>query len=140
MSGGQNPEHLPNRAPGQFTIKHGLYLDLEKFRIDGRSALGQAISKSRAALSELFPNGPDAAANALISRVVYKSLRCELFETWDMASGEASATSIQHYITLSNSLRNDLNALMSMADREKPPQAPDLHEYLAGLEKVNREE
>lgn len=131
----------PSRAPSQIIIRHGLYIDLERYRIDGRSALGQALSKSRAALAAIFPNGqPDPAANALISRIIYKSLKLEIFESWDMATGEASATAVSQYIVLSNSLRNDLATLMSMVDRKDPPKAPDLHQYLSNLERVNKEE
>jgi hypothetical protein len=117
-------------------IRHGLYVDLERYRIDGRSALGQALAKSKGALAEMFVNGPDAAASLLINRIMYKALRLELFENWDMSTGEAKPTAVQQYIILSNSLRNDLNALISMTGRQVPHKAPDLHEYLAGLEKA----
>jgi hypothetical protein len=51
--------------------KHCLYLELERYRIDGRSALGHEIAKSRDALVALFPDGkPDAAANVLINNLV----------------------------------------------------------------------
>jgi hypothetical protein len=88
----------------------------------------------------MFPNGPSAAADILIGQIIYKTLRLEVFMGWDMATGEATPTAIQHYIQISNSLRNDLKALAAMAQGEPPPQAPDLHEYLAGLEKANNEE
>jgi hypothetical protein len=120
----------------RLAIKHGLYLKLEQHKIDGRSAMGQAIAKSRAALVDMFPNGADAAAQILISQIVYKALRLELFTSWDMATGEGTPTAISHYIILSNSLRNDLNALIVMAERQAPAQVPDIKEYLKKIAQV----
>jgi hypothetical protein len=120
--------------------KHCLYLELERYRIDGRSALGHEIAKSRDALVALFPDGkPDAAANVLINMIVYKTLKLEIFQAWDYATGGASATGVAHYLNLSNSLRKDLTTLLAMVDRVPTHQVPDLQEYLAGLEKVNEE-
>lgn len=128
---------IPPKDIKPWSIKHGLYLDLEKYRIDGRSALGQAIARSRAALLAMFPKEADAAANILIGQIIYKSLRIELFQNWDMATGEAKPTAIQHYIILSNSLRNDLNTLMAMTQRQTlAPGDPDLKEYLETLKRA----
>ena len=63
----------------QWVIRHGLYLELERYKVDGRSGLGQTLARSKAALAAIFPNGPDAAANILINQIVWKALRLELF-------------------------------------------------------------
>jgi len=118
-------------------IKHGLYLELERYRVDGRSALGHALAKSRAALAELFPNGPDAAASILIDRIIYKSLRVELFEGFDYATAQATPGAVQYYVGLSNSLRNDLAALKEMAKAQAPASSdPDLAEYLETMKRA----
>lgn len=137
----KNEDHLANkgdqlqvRPPGWWAIKHGLYLDLDKYRIDGRSALGQNLARSKAALQALFPNGADAPANLLINQIVYIALRLEVFSSWDMVTGEGKPTAIQNYIALSNSLRSDLQVLMAMADREPPkPKLPDFQAYFKSL-------
>jgi len=125
------------KAPSQYIIRHGLYLDLEKFRIDGRSALGQALSRSKAALAGIFPNGPDAAASLLINQITWKALRLELFMSWDLTTGEAKPTAIDHAVNLSNSLRKDLTALKDMAKNQAPASDdPSLKEYLETISKA----
>ena len=97
---------------------------------------GPSLDKSKAAFAAMFPNGADAAANVLINQIVYKTLRLELFSSWDMATGEGTPTAISHYIVLSNSLRNDLNALIAMTGRQLPARVPDLQEYLKKIVQV----
>jgi hypothetical protein len=137
-------QHLmrpPKKEPSQLIISHGLYVDLQRYKIDGKSALGHAIRKCRNALTDLFPDGkPNAIANALIDTIIYKQLRVQLFESWDIQTAQATPTAIGHYLALTGSLRKDYAALMALVDRVPTPQVPDLSEYLAGLEKVNEED
>lgn len=127
------------KQPSQLTVSHGLYLNLKKYKIHGKSALGHALRKSREALAAMFPNGPDAAASVLITQIIYKAMRLESFIAWDYQTGEASPKALNDYVAMSNSLRNDLTILVNLAQREAPaPQVPDLKDYLAGLQKVNR--
>jgi len=122
-------------------IKHGLYVDLEKYKIDGRSALGQAIARAKEALGSIFPDGPNAAAQLLIQRMVYKIMRLEVFENWDFTTGEAGEAPIRNYVFLSNSLRKDLQLLCSMAkEQEVSKDDPDLKEYLETVKKAAKAE
>jgi hypothetical protein len=128
----RQPLH-PVKSP--WAIKHGLYLELEKYKIDGRSALGQALSRSREALAAMFPKGPDAVASILIDQVIYKKLRLELFMNWDMATGEATPTAIQNFLSISTSLRKDLLALTALA-KGKPDSDDELKEVLATIKRA----
>ena len=127
--------------PPNYSIKHGLYLELEKWKLDLRSALGQSITRSKEAFAAMFPNGPNAAASVLISQIIYKALRLETFQNWDYSTGEATPTAMQHYINLSNSLRKDLQVLTDMAKNQSPNQDdPDLKEYLESIKKASKAE
>jgi hypothetical protein len=128
---------LVNKHPQQIKVQHGLYLSIERYRINGQSPLGAALNRVKAALGEMFPNGPNGAARLLIKRMAYKIMRLEAFENWDMVTGEASPTAQQHYISLSNSLRNDLQTLANMAKQQSPESGdPDLREYLDTLKRA----
>ena len=130
-------EMIPERDIKPWSIKHGLYLDLEKYKIDGRSALGQTLARSRAALAALFPGGkPNALASTLINVVVYKSLKIELFQNCDLATGKATPTAMAHYLSMSNSLRSDITTLLAMTQQEPADDDLDLREYLATIKKA----
>lgn len=132
-----------NNHPNQLNAvyQHGLFIQIEKYNIDGKSSLGHAIRRVTEALADLFPQGPTKAAQILIQRMVYKVMRLELFENWDYATGEATPPVMANYIQISNSLRKDLTTLMSMAKgQETPSNDPDLKEYLDTMKRVAKAE
>ena len=140
MGWDREPLQKDLKAPN-YVVKHGLYLNLKKYRIDGRSALGQAIAKSKEAMKAMFPEGPSAAASILIGQIIYKTIRLETFMNWDYATAEATPTALQHYTNLSNSLRKDLQVLMDMAKNQSPNQDdPDLKEYLESIKRAAKAE
>jgi hypothetical protein len=60
-------------------IVHGLYADLAKRKIDGRTKLAKTMREARAGLIILFPGGQtNAAAGLLIDRILFKALKLSL--------------------------------------------------------------
>jgi len=115
-------------------LKNGLYTVLEKYKLDGRTAPVRAMNRARAGLLQLFPKGANAPAAIIIDRIMYKALKLAIFEGMDMAGEPVTAGGEQRYLTMANSLREDLRLLSALADK-KPPEAgaPSLQEYLASL-------
>lgn len=120
----------------------GLYIHLERIKLDRRLRSVQLMEKAREGLLELFPTGVHAAASIIIDRVVYKALKLSIYEAMDIKGEfEMKPGSEQKYITMSNSLREDLRMLSTLADR-KPPEAgvPSLSQYLASLKQAGQDE
>jgi hypothetical protein len=115
-------------------ITHGLYARLDELRLDGRTKVVQAMQAAREGLSVLFPQGVNAPAAIVIDRIVFKALKLSLYEASDLSGEAVTAGGEQRYITMSNSLREDLRLLSALAEK-KPPEAgvPSLSEYLEAL-------
>lgn len=120
------------------TISHGLHADIAKRKIDGRTGLGKALRQGREGLARLFPQGPNEAASLLIDRIVFKALKLALYEATDLKGlAGAGAAAEQRYITMSNSLREDIRLLSQMAQRQQAePDDPDLKEYLEAIKRA----
>lgn len=116
----------------------GLLIHLERVKLDRRLRSVQLMEKAREGLLALFPTGVHAAAAIIIDRVVYKALKLSIHEAMDVKGGfEIKPGSEQRYITMSNSLREDLKMLSALADK-KPPEAgvPSLEQYLSALKEA----
>jgi hypothetical protein len=118
--------------------RHGLHADLSKRKIDGRSAVGRALNRISNGLAKIFPEGPDMAASLLIDRICFKSLNLALYEATIVNSlAEATQAGEQSYLSMSGSLRSDLQLLTSLAKSQIPNQSdPDLMEYLEAIKKA----
>jgi len=122
-------------------IVHGLYADLAKRKIDGRTKLAKAMREARDGLTQLFHGGEtNAAAALLIDRILYKALKLTLYEAQDLKGMDGiSPGSESRYLNMSNSLRDDIRLLIALAEKQAPEKTvPDLHEYLAALEKKGK--
>lgn len=121
-------------------ITHGLYADLAKRRIDGRTKVGKALTEARYGLAALFPGGEtNAAAAILIDRIAYKTLKLAMYEAQDLKGMEGvTASSEGKYLSMSNSLREDIRLLMALAQKQAPEAAPSLEDYLAGLKESGK--
>lgn len=118
----------------------GLYADLQKRKIDGRTRVGKLLREAREGLAQMFPGGEvNAVCSLLIDRIAYKALKLVLFELQDL-KGLPGVTpgSEQRYLQLSNSLREDLRLLVTQAQRQAPDRGPDLVEYLGSLRKAGQ--
>jgi len=122
-------------------IVHGLYADLEKRKLDGRTRVVKAMKEARAGLMQLFPNGRvNAAASLIIDRVVYKALKLSLYEMQDLKGMSGiSPESKNKYLEIANSMRDDLRFLTNLAARQSPEREfPDLSEYLETVKRAAR--
>lgn len=128
-------------------IVTGIHAHLDKWTIDKRTSLYRQLQESRQGIASLFPNGPDPASCMLIDRIVYKGLKLHIFEQMDLknfAGGRTKAdASKEHdpspltpfaegrYVTLANSLREDIRLLNKLAQAQNPAhEEADLAEYL----------
>ncbi len=122
-------------------ITHGLYADLARRKIDGRTKLAKALREARDCLIQLFPGGQtNAAARLLIDRIIYKALKLSLYEAQDLKGMEGiSPGSEQRYLNMANSLREDIRLLTALAQRQHSgKEVPELQDYLATLKKAGR--
>jgi hypothetical protein len=122
-------------------IVHGLYADIAKRKLDGRTKVVRAMREARAGLAQLFPGGQtNAAAALLIDRIIFKALKLSLYEAHDLKGLEGlSPGSEQGYLNMSNSLREDIRLLTALAQRQSPGrEAPDLEEYLQAIRRAGK--
>lgn len=120
-------------------ITSGLYVNWQKWQIDGRTAAGRAVKRARATLGSIFPKGPDVAANILIDRVTFKALKASIYEALSINGRKNLAGSESEYLALTNSLRNDIALLCKLADSQGTvSQAPELQDYLSSLREVGK--
>jgi hypothetical protein len=134
---------MPHKRKGARNpvIVHGLYADLAKRKIDGRTKVSKAMREIRNGLIQLFPGGQmNAVAGLIIDRLVYKSLKLALYEAHDLKGMEGlSPGSEQRYLAMANSFREDIRLLVNLAARHSPERDfPDLSEYLEIIKKAGK--
>jgi len=108
--------------------QHGLYKKLSD--LDNRTALAKSVTELKDYLIQWVQN-PNPAAEILIQKIVYKTIRTSLYEASVLKKlnlGDDDFKESDHYLPMSNSLRLDLQMLAKMAGRS---QEPDLGAYLA---------
>ncbi|MDD2901552.1 MAG: hypothetical protein PHU44_03890 [Syntrophales bacterium] len=112
-------------------MKHGLYCDPAKVKVDGRSFFGKLKKKIRGHFLEGFKGTPSALAQTLAdgtaaNLIIAKSLQAALL------NGEKLPPSIlRDYTGLWNSISRDIQALSQMAkDSGAKDPTPTLEEYL----------
>jgi hypothetical protein len=129
----------PGKQRGHLqTMAHGLYFDVTKFQIDGRSSLGKQIHRVLVALLEPFSKPIPAPAEMLARRTAYKLLRAASFEAYILGGGTPAPSTDQDYLRLTGSIRADLQLLHVMAKGNGGGDAPDLKEYLEALRKASK--
>lgn len=99
--------------------------------LDGRSQIGKAVKGLKTALEDyVVASGgkvtPPVAI--LIGTITYKAMRLANYQKVQITKPGHEEVAI--YLTMSNSLRLDLQALANMAGEIKPPD-PDLADYIA---------
>jgi hypothetical protein len=122
------------------TLSHGLYFNIEKFVVDGRSSLGQSLKKLVESLLERFAAPVPAIAQLLAQRTAYKLLRAASFEAFVLSGIEAPGQSADaDYLKLTGSIRADIQTLYVMSKDAAPgDKTPDLKEYLEMLKKASQ--
>ena len=105
--------------------KSGAFSDLFARNLDKRTRVAKAIRTVRTELVAAMGENVSPQEQILIDRVVYKLLRCTLFEM--SAINGDGGSSDGHYLAWANSLRLDLKALG--LDR-RSAEVADLKSYL----------
>ena len=128
-------------------IVTGIHAHLDKWTIDKRTRLARQLRESKEGIAAIFPNGPDHACWMLIDRIVYKALKLSIFEQMDykrMVGGKTKTEAAKGddespisewaeraYVTVANSLREDIRLLNKLAQAQNPlHEEDDLQEYL----------
>ena len=106
-------------------LKSGAFSDLFARNLDKRTRLAKWHRAVRTELGAAMGGDVSPQQQILIDRIVYKLLRCTLFEM-SALTGESSSSD-HHYLAWANSLRLDLKALG--LDR-RSVEAGDLRAYL----------
>ena len=119
------------RKGGQYgntnSQKHGAFAQINIKRIDARTREGKTIIAAKGALISAIGGDPTPQESILIDRVIFKMLRCTLYEMATL-QGDTNGGSDHIYLSWANSLRLDLQAIG--LDR-KTKQVVDLEQYLA---------
>ena len=119
------------RKGGQYgntnSQKHGAFAQINIKKIDARTREGKTIIAAKGALISAIGGDPTPQESILIDRVIFKMLRCTLYEMATL-QGNTNGGSDHIYLAWSNSLRLDLQAIG--LDR-KTKQVVDLEQYLA---------
>ncbi len=107
-------------------LKHGAFSRVHLKRLDRRTREGKTLIAARGALTSAMGGQPSPQQAMLIERVVFKMLRCALYEMATLA-GDTTAGTDHIYLAWANSLRLDLQAL---GMNRKNKQVISLHSYL----------
>jgi len=89
---------------------YGAFTQINPKKIDGRTREGKTIIAARGALVSTIGGDPTPQESILIDRIVFKMLRCTLYEMATL-QGTTSGGSDHIYLAWANSLRLDLQSL-----------------------------
>ena len=115
------PARLNNKVQN---FRHGLFLSLS--HIDERTKLGKACKLLHEYLHS-FVGESTIVTELLISRIVYKSIKCFMYENTDIKKKVLDESVGKLYLSYTNSLRCDLAELNRLASA---PREQDLMSYL----------
>jgi hypothetical protein len=124
-SPGPNFEWLKNRPKPKRTKVGPWSCHLTFGQLDPESPEGQYVEGVQTALYSQFGDMPTPAQQIVIQMVSIKLLRCELLARRVLSNDNLdSLTPENYFLSWSNSIRHDLNAL-GLAKRPPPPFDPD---------------
>ncbi len=106
---------------------HGAFSQIDIKKIDARTREGKAIIAAKGELISAIGGDPTPQESILIDRIVFKMLRCTLYEMATL-QGQTGGGSDHIYLAWANSLRLDLQVL---GLSRKTKQVVDLEQYLA---------
>ena len=89
---------------------YGAFTQINTKKIDGRTREGKTIIAAKGALVSAIGGDPTPQESILIDRIVFKMLRCTLYEMATL-QGKTSGGSDHIYLAWANSLRLDLQSL-----------------------------
>jgi len=106
------------------TRKHHFYAAIDLNYIDQRTTLGSVVKILQDEL-RAYVGEPNVVTDALSHRIIYKIVRCSLYETGQLQKDAAVNEEADHYLSMTNSLRSDLQLLARFAGKSKPPNLDD---------------
>jgi hypothetical protein len=120
-------------------VIHALFYDPRNHYLDGRTRIARTLRDIAFALLDPFRDPAPAGAMLLARRAAYKALRLAAFEHHVLTGKDAPAkTSDEAYLSISNSLRQDIETLHRLLKDGGPEdRVPDLQEYLEDLKKAS---
>jgi hypothetical protein len=121
---GQEPK-LPAKNRPDPRIKHTIWIDFKRVKLDGRTALARKINSLRRELIEHVGGKPSIVESLLIERMVHKAIKAFLYET--NYYSEKDQGSEDHYYALVASLRRDCVALGLKKSERKLLDLNELH-------------
>ena len=128
----QTEHKIPKRIRPHGKVSCGLFFDPRKHFLDGRTRIAKIIKNVSEHLLEHFPEPIPAGAILIAKQASYKALRLRAFEHHILITMKTPAkTTDESYISLSNSLTQDIKLLHQMARDHTPVnKVPGLDEYL----------
>lgn len=114
---------------------HALFFDPAKHRLDEPTRIARTLAAIIQKLLEHFPDPAPIGSYILAKRAEFKALRLTIFENTILKGGSEPAPSTdQAYLSLSGSLRGDIESLFRMAKEGAPiEREPSLGEYLEAI-------
>lgn len=104
---------------------HGLFIQLGKVKIDGRTKLGKTIAFLRKEFTNHLGGNLNICERILVDRAISKVIKSQLYELGFLENPDQKSR--DHYLALANSLRLDLQAL---GIKRRGGEVMDLGQYL----------
>jgi hypothetical protein len=120
-------------------MKHGLYCDPSKVKVDGRSFFGKLKKTIKNHFLESFKGTPSALAQALADGAAANLILAKNFQASFLKGEKLPSSILRDYVGLWNSISRDLQALSQMAKESgAKDSSPDLQEYVEALKKAGK--
>jgi hypothetical protein len=112
------------------TIKPEIFTVWSKKKMDGRARDAKWLKQITQGLVSGFLEPVPPAAQLIAKQAAFKALSLVKFECFVLSGGDPSKTADATYLSLSNSLRADLESLARMAKEPRPEEPMTLQEYI----------
>jgi hypothetical protein len=115
-------------------MKHGLYCDPNKVKIDGRSFFGKMRKSIKTRFLEGFKGTPSALAQTLAEGAATHLIMAMNFQAAFLRGDQIPHSILRDYTGLWNSISRDLQTLSQMAKESgAKDSSPDLQEYVEAV-------
>ncbi len=115
-------------------MKHGLYCDPSRVKVDGRSFFGKLKKKIKGHFLESFKGTPSALAQALADGTAANLIMAMNFQAAFLRGDQLPPSILRDYTGLWNSISRDIQALSQMAKESGGgKEVPSLGEYLEAM-------
>jgi hypothetical protein len=119
-------------------MKHGLYCDPSRIRIDGRTFFGKLKRKIKGHFLECFKGEPSALIQTLADGAAANLIIAKAFQAAFLRGDKLPSSILRDYVALWNSVSRDLVVLDQAKDLGGKDLTPTLPEYLEALALKNK--